>query len=514
MDTPGTVVGGYRNEEDKRAYLLRAGVIGAVCLVAQIFAPMLFPLVAMPLMMSGQMTVTTDDAASAAGWKGRVAYIQTVAGTKNDASSFLRLVDASGALDERKIPLASRAGTLVAGGGKLWFAGREQVQAFDDVLASPTTAQGLEDGVSAAFYAGGALRAVSNAPDGLRFKTLTDGAWAEWFRVPNTESTAGVRDAVASGDTLHLFSDIRGALYHAVLPMSNAGTAKLVWGEIRGGCSYWQAYEETGAPAIACVRRDQGLGMKIELLRPAAAGWIAHRTFAAEGFAEKVAVIPADDGRGRLLLISGFPGGMTLYAADGDALVQRARLGSTFPFPKGMFLVMMVPYLGLIVLSFALAWLLDRHIATYRSSGDGREHSPLLRRAFAQVADSLILAAPMLVSAFFFFRIVTRGLNPNQMFLPFLIVGGQFVWMFAGLLAFAYAEGAWGTTPGKKLMGLRVVGIDGEPCGFGRALVRNVLKLADGFFNFNVGLLLAALTDTRQRLGDMAARTVVIRVRD
>lgn len=34
MDTLGTVVGGYRNEEDKRAYLLRAGIIGAACLVA------------------------------------------------------------------------------------------------------------------------------------------------------------------------------------------------------------------------------------------------------------------------------------------------------------------------------------------------------------------------------------------------------------------------------------------------------------------------------------------------
>jgi uncharacterized RDD family membrane protein YckC len=35
----------------------------------------------------------------------------------------------------------------------------------------------------------------------------------------------------------------------------------------------------------------------------------------------------------------------------------------------------------------------------------------------------------------------------------------------------------------------------------------------DGFFNFMVGVLLVALTENWQRVGDLAARTVVIRVR-
>ena len=226
---------------------------------------------------------------------------------------------------------------------------------------------------------------------------------------------------------------------------------------------------------------------------------------------ENVRVLPAEPGRGRLLVASGFPRSLIVYAADGDALVERARIGSAFPFPKPLLAIMLVPYVGLIGLSFILAWLLDRHIASYRSSSDGRDHSPLLRRAFAQVVDMFVLGAPVIAAGIYFFRMMTRGIGPKQMLLPFLLMGGQFVWMFLGLLAFSYAEGVWGATPGKKLMGLRVVGMDGEPCGFGRALIRNVLKLADGFFNFNVGLLLAALTDTRQRLGDMAARTIVIR---
>ena len=53
---------------------------------------------------------------------------------------------------------------------------------------------------------------------------------------------------------------------------------------------------------------------------------------------------------------------------------------------------------------------------------------------------------------------------------------------------------------------------DLEPCGFSRALVRNFLKVIDGFFNFMVGIMVVALSENWQRVGDMAARTVVVAV--
>jgi uncharacterized RDD family membrane protein YckC len=42
------------------------------------------------------------------------------------------------------------------------------------------------------------------------------------------------------------------------------------------------------------------------------------------------------------------------------------------------------------------------------------------------------------------------------------------------------------------------------------ALVRNLLMFVDGFFNFMVGILVGALNEHWQRVGDMAARTVVV----
>ncbi len=90
---------------------------------------------------------------------------------------------------------------------------------------------------------------------------------------------------------------------------------------------------------------------------------------------------------------------------------------------------------------------------------------------------------------------------------------GELIWGLVCLLVFSLLEGKWGATPGKWAVRIRVLGTDLRPCGFGRALVRNLLKFIDGFFNFMVGILLAALSENWQRVGDMAARTVVVRVR-
>lgn len=68
-----------------------------------------------------------------------------------------------------------------------------------------------------------------------------------------------------------------------------------------------------------------------------------------------------------------------------------------------------------------------------------------------------------------------------------------------------------GRTPGKQVLGLRVIKDDGTPVDFKSAFLRSILKVADllpGFFL--VGLLSIAMTPRAQRLGDLAAQTIVI----
>lgn len=71
-----------------------------------------------------------------------------------------------------------------------------------------------------------------------------------------------------------------------------------------------------------------------------------------------------------------------------------------------------------------------------------------------------------------------------------------------------------GQTPGKKIAGIRVLREGGAPLDFRSACVRNLLGLADFLPVFYLfGGFLILLSSRSQRLGDMAAGTIVIRER-
>ncbi len=69
-----------------------------------------------------------------------------------------------------------------------------------------------------------------------------------------------------------------------------------------------------------------------------------------------------------------------------------------------------------------------------------------------------------------------------------------------------------GRSLGKLAVGLRVVRLDGRPVGFLASLVRNVVRLADYLFLL-LGLWMILATKRHQRLGDLAAGTIVVRER-
>ncbi|MBD5635210.1 MAG: RDD family protein [Candidatus Eremiobacteraeota bacterium] len=88
-------------------------------------------------------------------------------------------------------------------------------------------------------------------------------------------------------------------------------------------------------------------------------------------------------------------------------------------------------------------------------------------------------------------------------FAAFLLFFGYFIffeWRFAG------------RTPGKRLLGIRVVRDGGFPLDFTSAVVRNVVRMLEfslGFYIFSAVATL--LSPMNRRLGDMAAGTLVVR---
>jgi len=77
---------------------------------------------------------------------------------------------------------------------------------------------------------------------------------------------------------------------------------------------------------------------------------------------------------------------------------------------------------------------------------------------------------------------------------------------------FSYFEGTSGQTIGKKVTNIRVVKEDGSRCDFGSALVRNILRIVDHLPSLYIlGIILVAATEKKQRLGDMLAKTIVVK---
>lgn len=87
--------------------------------------------------------------------------------------------------------------------------------------------------------------------------------------------------------------------------------------------------------------------------------------------------------------------------------------------------------------------------------------------------------------------------------MPFLVLGWALFYYFA-------LESGNGQTLGKRIMGLRVLAVDGRPADMGAIGVRTVLRIIDGIGLYLVGLIaMIATGQRRQRLGDLAGKTIV-----
>jgi uncharacterized RDD family membrane protein YckC len=125
---------------------------------------------------------------------------------------------------------------------------------------------------------------------------------------------------------------------------------------------------------------------------------------------------------------------------------------------------------------------------------------PLVRaRAFA--VDLLLRGALSLLAIGLLGRLGDLGIG-LALILLFLLNWGYMV-LFEALNQ--------GRSPGKQLLGLCVVHEDGTPVSWGAALLRNLLRFVDMLpLGYACGLLASLVSPRFQRLGDLAAGTLVI----
>lgn len=124
----------------------------------------------------------------------------------------------------------------------------------------------------------------------------------------------------------------------------------------------------------------------------------------------------------------------------------------------------------------------------------------------------LLLLATFVVLAFLTLAMETPGgreiplLRQIRIVLPAILPLG----VVLHLAYFTFFHGSWGQTIGKMIFGLRVVGTDGQPLTFLRALARTVgyLLSAAPFF---LGFFWVGLTSSKRSWHDLLADTMVVR---
>lgn len=126
------------------------------------------------------------------------------------------------------------------------------------------------------------------------------------------------------------------------------------------------------------------------------------------------------------------------------------------------------------------------------------QYQGLLVRGSAYIIDNFIIAGPLLLVGYLL------GFVDNS----------DTYWAIVALIFIIYktiCEVVWGKTLGKMVYKIEVRQVDGSKCSPIAAVVRNLLLLIDLMFGFLIPLVVVSITKRRQRVGDLIAKTVVIK---
>ncbi|KPE50405.1 RDD family protein [Chryseobacterium indologenes] len=135
-------------------------------------------------------------------------------------------------------------------------------------------------------------------------------------------------------------------------------------------------------------------------------------------------------------------------------------------------------------------------------------------RMLAFIIDLLIKVAYVILVFYLFFNILDlgyllRGLDQWSVIAVYIVITFP-VYVYPVVLE-SLMEGQ---TPGKKLMKIKVVKIDGYQASFGDYLIRWVFRLIDTSFVGSIGVISMIVSKNNQRLGDLASGTAVISLKN
>ena len=184
-----------------------------------------------------------------------------------------------------------------------------------------------------------------------------------------------------------------------------------------------------------------------------------------------------------------------------------------------------VVFVVTILLICSSIWLSRGQDSSYQFGHDTVQLATFGRRCLARAIDLILLFSPLLVRA-----LVSLPSIPEEQIIRLYWGSGEsqqaFTELFKTLrpdvlasivffIMLVLMQARWGVTPGKWLFGLRTFGTSLRPCGIARSLLRELLMAVDAPLLLSPlpGITTMLVTGCRQRLGDLAADTLVVDAR-
>lgn len=526
----GSGLKGYLSEEQKSKFTITAGLVGGGFLILNFVLPFICMLIMMPtmFMFQGEMFQMANMRKNAV-LDNTLWYEVESMGHPQQKKSDTKLF---------KIPLNKKAEPikvcelpisspwLLTLNDELWFISSSTIGKIVKDEPHLFTNTKILGSIYRPFIYQGKFSVIENTPDGFFLVSFEKEDWGKKTKLnlKGSNKASKLKNiqvvALPKGET-YIFAQFDDTVYSCQgLPLADKNKQPQ-WQPVTPTNKLWYATQINGEAAIIYTDQREGFASTVKGIKFQNGKW--------ENFLEvdtpvmdKISAHPLPENK-MLISVSSFPGAFKLLITEDSKVVKKIKHGGNFPFPKGMMSMMFIPHIFSFILPVILAMILSALMFKYRITtySDGvREASfaSLTRRAFSQIIDAAFAGWPIVLGWFFMFHqmfdfeeMIGNPGPPVFMLTGMAVMCAGAVWGVICLFLFAWWEGSYGQTPGKYCLGIQVVGTDLKTCGFGRAIVRNLLKFVDGFLQFMVGIMLIALTENWQRIGDMAARTIVIR---
>jgi uncharacterized RDD family membrane protein YckC len=149
----------------------------------------------------------------------------------------------------------------------------------------------------------------------------------------------------------------------------------------------------------------------------------------------------------------------------------------------------------------------------YQAAAPALEYVGVGRRFVATLVDGIIL---LIVNGLIGLVFHAGMTNVNGVMTYNSSGPGAALQIIIPFIYYIVLEAMMGATVGKMALGIRVVKVDGSPISWGESIIRNLLRIIDYipyFIPYLLGAILIWTSPTKQRLGDRAAKTVVVRRR-